>query len=184
MKIHDKGKFTRNTFVFFGLVKGCAIQKRYSPLLNSTIFRIYLRNYQILIALQYLQGYCSYMYQHGIKNTLKGGAVVFGVSAIFLLAAPEVFLDLLGLEDNPELIWAMRMIGITLIALAGNMWQNSKLNSNPSGIKFVARVMFISALALGILTIFIPAELTVFSIIYAAIGLSFALLYLINLIRK
>jgi len=34
------------------------------------------------------------------------------------------------------------------------------------------------------LTIFIPAELTVFSITYAAIGLSFALLYLINLIRK
>jgi hypothetical protein len=124
------------------------------------------------------------VYQHGIKNTLKGGAVIFGASAIFLLAAPAVFLELLGLEESTELIWSMRMIGITLIALAGNMWQNSKLGNNPSGIKFVARVMFISALALGILTIFIPAELTIFSVIYAAIGLSFALLYLINLIRK
>jgi hypothetical protein len=123
------------------------------------------------------------MYQHGIKNTLKGGAVVFGASAIFLLAAPEVFLDLLGLEDSAELIWAMRMIGITLIALAGNMWQNAK-STNAGVIKFVGRVMFISALSLGVLTIFIPAELTVFSITYAAIGLSFALLYLINLIRK
>ena len=124
------------------------------------------------------------MYQHGVKNTLKGGAVVFGASAIFLLAAPEIFLDLLGFESSPELIWSMRMIGITLVALAGNMWQNSKLNNNASGIKFVGRVMFISALALGVLTIFIPAELTPFSIIYAAIGLAFALLYLINLIRK
>ena len=124
------------------------------------------------------------MYQHGVKNTLKGGAVVFGASAIFLLAAPEIFLDLLGFEDTPELIWSMRMIAITLIALAGNMWQNSNLNNNASGIKFVGRVMFISALALGVLTIFIPAELTPFSVIYAAIGLSFALLYLINLIRK
>ena len=124
------------------------------------------------------------MYQHGVKNTLKGGTVVFGASAIFLLAAPEVFLDLLGFESSPELIWSMRMIAITLIALAGNMWQNSKLNNNASGIKFVGRVMFISALALGVLTIFIPAELTPFSIIYAAIGLAFALLYLINLIRK
>ena len=123
------------------------------------------------------------MYQHGIKNTLKGGAVVFGASAIFLLAAPEVFLDLLGLEDSAELIWAMRMIGITLIALAGNMWQNAK-STNAGVIKIVGRVMFISALLLGVLTIFIPAELTVFSITYAAIGLSFALLYLINLIRK
>ena len=129
------------------------------------------------------QAYCSYMYQHGVKNTLKGGAIVFGASAIFLLAAPEVFLELLGLEDSPELIWAMRMIGITLIALAGNMWQNAKL-TNASGIRFIGRVMFVSALALGALTIFIPAELTPFSVVYAAIGLSFALLYLINLIRK
>ena len=124
------------------------------------------------------------MYQHGVKNTLKGGAVVFGASAIFLLAAPEVFLDLLGFESTPELIWSMRMIGVTLVALAGNMWQNSKLNNSAAGVKFVGRVMFISALALGVLTIFIPADLTPFSIIYAAIGLSFALLYLINLIRK
>ncbi len=123
------------------------------------------------------------MYQHGIKNTLKGGAVVFGASAIFLLAAPEIFLDLLGFESSPELIWAMRMIGITLIALAGNMWQNAK-STNAGVIKFVGRVMFISALSLGVLTIFIPAELTLFSVVYAAIGLSFALLYLINLIRK
>jgi hypothetical protein len=124
------------------------------------------------------------MYQHGVKNTLKGGAIVFGASAIFLLAAPELFLDLLGLENTPELIWSMRMIAITLIALAGNMWQNSKLSNNASGVKFIGRLMFLSALALGALTIFIPADLTPFSIIYAAIGLSFALLYLINLIRK
>ena len=123
------------------------------------------------------------MYQHGVKNTLKGGAIVFGASAIFLLAAPEIFLDLLGFESSPELIWAMRMIGITLIALAGNMWQNAK-STNAGVIKFVGRVMFISALSLGVLTIFIPAELTLFSVVYAAIGLSFALLYLINLIRK
>jgi hypothetical protein len=124
------------------------------------------------------------MYQHGVKNTLKGGAVIFGASAIFLLAAPEVFLDLLGFESTPELIWSMRMIGVILVALAGNMWQNSKLNNSAAGVKFIGRVMFISALALGALTIFIPADLTPFSIIYAAIGLSFALLYLINLIRK
>ena len=124
------------------------------------------------------------MYQHGVKNTLKGGAVIFGASAIFLLAAPEVFLDLLGFESTPELIWSMRMIGVTLVALAGNMWQNSKLNNSAAGVKFIGGVMFISALALGVLTIFIPADLTPFSIIYAAIGLSFALLYLINLIRK
>ena len=66
------------------------------------------------------------MYQHGIKNTLKAGTVIFGLSALFLLIAPGLFLDLLGIDETDEMIWAMRMIAITLVALAGNMWQNSK----------------------------------------------------------
>jgi len=123
------------------------------------------------------------MYQRGVKNTLRAGSIIFGASAIFLLIAPGLFLELLRLPTSDELIWAMRMIGITLVALSGNMWQNSKL-TNAAGIKFVARVMFLSALALGLLTIFIPAELAPFTIFYAVIGLGFALSYLINLIRK
>lgn len=123
------------------------------------------------------------MYQRGVKNTLRAGSIIFGLSAIFLLIAPGLFLELLKLPTTSELIWAMRMIGITLVALSGNMWQNSKL-TNAAGIKFVARVMFLSALALGLLTIFIPVELAPFTIFYAVIGLGFALSYLINLTRK
>ena len=123
------------------------------------------------------------MYQRGVQNTLQAGSIIFGLSAIFLLIAPGLFLELLKLPTTSELIWAMRMIGITLVALSGNMWQNSKLTS-AAGIKFVGRVMFLSALALGLLTIFIPVELAPFTIFYAVIGLGFALSYLINLTRK
>mgnify|MGYP000011392482 FL=1 len=123
------------------------------------------------------------MYQHGVKQTLRAGSIVFGLSALFLLIAPGVFLDLLEVTNNSEMIWSMRMIGITLIALAGNMWQNSKLN-NAAGIAYVGRVMFIAAAGLGFLTIFIPAPLTPIAIAYAAIGFGFSLSYLINLIRK
>ena len=123
------------------------------------------------------------MYQHGVKQTLRAGSIVFGLSAIFLLVAPGIFLDLLGVTNNNEMIWAMRMIGITLIALAGNMWQNSKLN-NAAGIAYVGRVMFIAAAGLGFLTIFIPVSLTPFAIGYAVIGFGFSISYLINLIRK
>ena len=123
------------------------------------------------------------MYQHGIKNTLKAGTVVFGLSALFLLIAPGLFLDLLGIDETDEMIWAMRMIAITLVALAGNMWQNSKLNT-ASSLGFVGRVMFIAAAALGFLTIFIPNELTPFAILYAIIGFGFSVSYLVNLIRK
>jgi hypothetical protein len=124
------------------------------------------------------------MYQHGIKQTLKAGSTVFGASAIFLLIAPELFLDLLDLESNDQMVWSMRMIGITLFALAGNMWQNSRLNNNASGLKFVARVMFIAAASLGFLTIFIPSTLTPFAIGYAIIGFGFAISYLVNLLKR
>ncbi len=123
------------------------------------------------------------MYQHGIKNTLKAGSIVFGLSAVFLLIAPALFLDLLGADNSNPMIWSMRMIAITLLALAGNMWQNAKLNT-ASSLGFVAKVMFIAAAGLGFLTIFIPNELTPFAIAYAIIGFSFSISYLVNLIRK
>ena len=123
------------------------------------------------------------MYQHGIKNTLKAGSIVFGASALFLLIAPALFLDLLGADNSNSMIWSMRMIAITLLALAGNMWQNAKLN-NAASLGFVAKVMFIAAAGLGFLTIFIPNELTPFAIAYAIIGFSFSISYLVNLIRK
>jgi hypothetical protein len=123
------------------------------------------------------------MYQHGVKQTLKAGSIVFGLSALFLLIAPGVFLDLLRITNNAEMIWSMRMIGIILVALAGNMWQNSKLN-NAAALGFVGRVMFIAAAGLGFLTVFIPASLTPFAIAYAAIGFGFSISYLVNLIRK
>ena len=69
----------------------------------------------------------------GIRTTLKAGSMVFGASALFLLVAPALFLDLLGLEKNEPMVWSMRMIAITLVALAGNMWNNSK-NSTDSGV--------------------------------------------------
>jgi len=123
------------------------------------------------------------MYQHGIKQTLKAGSIVFALSALFLLIAPGIFLDLLGVTNNSQMIWSMRMIAITLVALSGNMWQNSKLN-NATGLGFVGRVMFVAAAGLGFLTIFTPARLTPVALGYAAIGFGFSISYLINLIRK
>ena len=82
------------------------------------------------------------------------------------------------------MVWSMRMIGIILFALAGNMWQNSKITNNAAGLKYVGIVMVLAAAGLGFLTIFIPATLNPFTIGYAVIGFSFALVYLINLIKK
>ena len=118
-----------------------------------------------------------------LRNTLKAGSIVFGFSALFLLVLPALFLDLLALDETDPLIWSMRMIAITLFALAGNMWNNSK-QADDSKVENVAKIMCLSATALGVLTLMIPAELTWFSYLYAAIGFSFALSYLIGLVKK
>lgn len=117
-----------------------------------------------------------------LRKTLMVGACVFGVSAIFLIALPGIFLDLLGMQSGAQLQWSMRMIGITVFALAGNMWNNSKQEDTVRVI-YVARIMCVSAALLGLLTLLIPVEMTWFGYLYAAIGFGFSLSYFINLTR-
>jgi hypothetical protein len=118
-----------------------------------------------------------------LRNVLKAGSMVFGASALFLLVLPDLFLDLLGLSQSDEMAWAMRMIGITLLALAGNMWNNAGQSSDVR-VGNVAKVMCASAASLGVLTLLIPGDITWFSYLYAAVGFGFGLAYLVNLVRK
>jgi O-antigen/teichoic acid export membrane protein len=114
------------------------------------------------------------------RLVLKTGSLVFGLSALLLLAAPALFNELLGLATNPALEWSMRMIGITLVALAGNMFSVASRGSEAS-VRFSARVMQASAFALGVLTLMIPTAQTWFTIGYAAIGFGFSIAYTIAL---
>ena len=118
-----------------------------------------------------------------LRTILKLGSTVFGLSAIFLLIAPKTFLELLNLETTDSLQWSMRMIAITLIALTGNMLSVSRFGSETS-VVCSARVMVVSAAALGALTLLIPAEFGWFTIAYAAIGFIFSLAYLSAFLRK
>ena len=118
-----------------------------------------------------------------LRTILKFGSTVFGLSALFLLIAPKTFLELLNLETSESLQWSMRMIAITLIALTGNMLSVSRFGSETS-VVFSARVMVVSAAALGALTLLIPAEFGWFTIAYAAVGFLFSVAYLSALLRK
>ena len=118
-----------------------------------------------------------------LRTILKFVSTVFGLIALFLLFAPKTFLELLNLETSESLEWSMRMIAITLIALTGNMLSVSRFGSETS-VVFSARVMVVSAAALGALTLLIPAEFGWFTIAYAAIGFMFSVAYLSALLRK
>jgi hypothetical protein len=118
-----------------------------------------------------------------LRTILKFGSTVFGLSAMFLLVAPATFLELLNLDTSESLQWSMRMIAITLIALTGNLLSVSRFGSETS-VVFSARIMVVSAAALGALTLLIPAEFTWFTIAYAAVGFLFSVAYLSALLRK
>ena len=111
-----------------------------------------------------------------LRLVLRTGSIVFGISALALILVPATFIGLLGLNSAPELEWAMRMIGITLVALAGNMFSVSSRGSEAS-VVFSGRVMLASAFALGVLTLLLPVQLNWFAIAYSAIGFGFSAAY-------
>jgi O-antigen/teichoic acid export membrane protein len=118
-----------------------------------------------------------------LRRVLFTGATVFGFSALLLLISPALFNELLGISSTQELDWAMRMIGLTLVALAGNMMSVS-LRGKDSTVRFSAQVMTISAAGLGVLTLLIPVDvLTWFDYAYAAVGFGFSLAYLVGLVK-
>jgi O-antigen/teichoic acid export membrane protein len=117
-----------------------------------------------------------------IRKVLRTGALVFGLSGVFLLISPGTFLGLLQLEKSNALIWSMRMIGITVFALAGNMWNNAG-QSDDRRVGNVAKIMCVSAAALGVVTLMIPAHMGWFTYLYSAIGLGFSIAYLVAIFQ-
>ena len=118
-----------------------------------------------------------------LRIVLLTGSTVFGLSALLLIISPSLFNELLGISSTPELDWAMRMIGLTLVALAGNLMSVS-LRGKDTAVIFSARVMAVSAAGLGVLTLLIPVEtLTWFDYAYAAVGFGFSVAYIVGLIR-
>jgi hypothetical protein len=118
-----------------------------------------------------------------IRKVLAAGSLVFGLSAIALIAVPQIFNDLLWLPSTQELEWAMRMIGITLVALSGNMYSVSK-HGTDKAVLFSGRLMLFSAAGLGVITLTIPTSGSWFAQTYALVGFGFSAAYAWALTRK
>ena len=117
-----------------------------------------------------------------LRYTLRAGATVFGLSAIALILAPGFFLELLGLDSSAPLVWSMVMIGVTLIALTGNMAVVS-FSASDRGVQAASIVMMLAAGGLGVTTLLIPVPFTWFSMVYALVGFGFSTAYVVGLTR-
>jgi hypothetical protein len=116
-----------------------------------------------------------------LRYVLRTGSVVFGGSAVALIVAPSLFLELLGLEPTLGAMWSMVMIGVTVAALAGNLAVVS-WRADDTGVRIASVVMAFSAAGLGLVTLLIPVTYTWFTLAYAGIGFAFSLAYILGLL--
>jgi hypothetical protein len=77
----------------------------------------------------------------------------------------------------------MQMIGLTLVALTGNMLVVSLYGSD-AGVLLSARVMQIAAFGLGVITLIIPTGINWFVVLYALVGFGFSAAYTLFLLKK
>jgi hypothetical protein len=107
-------------------------------------------------------------------------AVLYVINGILLIARPDIFLGYLNVVSNSPLVWALKVTGVLVTALAVHQGTTSRYASDPA----LRRAALLSALCqvgLAVLTYTAPGPAT--SMRYALIGVSglFGLLYLVTL---
>ena len=120
-----------------------------------------------------------------IALVLRTGAVVFALSAVALLLQPQLFLNFIGVTSGndpalPELLWAMRMIALSLLVAATMMPVVAAFASERT-LRQVASLMVPISGALALLTAFAPGTWPLGRFLYVAIGIGFSLAYLYGL---
>ena len=119
----------------------------------------------------------------GVRKVMRAGAAVFAFSAVVLLFLPALFADLLGLDSSQSTVWALRMIGIVLIALSAGLFVISKHVVAPQ-VRFMALVMIAISILLSWLTFQAPGPMTWFRWVYVFVGAGFGIAYVAALARR
>jgi len=115
-----------------------------------------------------------------LSKVLAAGSLVFLVSAMCLLIAPDAFADWIGLATDQAVSWSLRMTGVCLIGLAGLMWLVRR--ADDAGIRGAAAVMIIASGGMSILTATLPGAWTPVRWAYLAVGAGFCLTYVVLLL--
>ena len=114
--------------------------------------------------------------------TLRVGAIVFALSALALVAAPQSFLAFLKIEIGPvgyseELVWAMRMMGVCLL-IASAMMPLVAAFAPERALRQVGVLMVGICSLLTLLTFLTPAPWGMGKVSYALVGALFTLAYI------
>lgn len=117
--------------------------------------------------------------------TLRMGAIVFALSALALLAAPEFFLEFLKIAKDEsgyseEIIWAMRMIGVCLL-IASVMMPLVAAFASERALRQVGVLMVGICSLLTLFTFLTPAPWGIGKVSYLLVGALFTLAYIYGL---
>ena len=115
--------------------------------------------------------------QYRIRQVMLAGGIIFLISAIALIARPDLFGQFIGITGD-NAYWSLRMTGIVLIPL-GYLMIVVRNNSSNYIVRTFAILMSLVSLALGIVTLLAPGEANIGRIIYAVIGFVFSTLYVV-----
>ncbi len=115
--------------------------------------------------------------QYRIRQVMLAGGTIFVISAIALIARPDLFGQFIGITGD-NAYWSLRMTGIVLIPL-GYLMIVVRNNSSNYIVRSFAILMSLVSLALGIVTLLAPGEPNIGRIIYAVIGFVFSTLYVV-----
>jgi peptidoglycan/LPS O-acetylase OafA/YrhL len=117
-----------------------------------------------------------------ISTILGLGALVFAVSAVALLFAPELLGRWLGLSETDDVAWTLRLMGAVLVALAGQMFLVRRADERT--VRTAALVMILGGGLMTIVTFIAPGEWTLLRIAYAVFGTAFCLAYVVALLTQ
>ncbi len=113
---------------------------------------------------------------HLIRVVLAVGSLVFLLSAIVLVLSPRSFAAWLGMTTVEEILWTLRLLGVAVFGLAGQMWLVRRAGDHP--VLGSAAVMVLVSLAMSALVVTLPAAgWTPLRWAYLGIGLVFAIAY-------
>jgi peptidoglycan/LPS O-acetylase OafA/YrhL len=116
-----------------------------------------------------------------IRTILGLGALVFAISAVALLIAPQLFAELLGIATTPDVSWSLRLMGAVLVALAGQMFLVRR--GSDQTVRRAAIVMIVGGGLMTVVTVIAPGDATPLRYAYAVFGAVFCLAYVIALLR-
>jgi hypothetical protein len=111
-----------------------------------------------------------------IRMILSVGSSFFLIAGALLFVVPDSFAAWIGLEASDAVAWTLRMLGVVLMALAGQMWLVRRARDHP--VLGAGAVMMVASILLTALTITLPGEWTPLRWALLGAGAVFALAYL------